>query len=158
MARQLTKGMFGYRRFRASSNLFGLRCQQIRYCDFVRNGGWYNKAGERLGWGDLSLKDFLRISSELENGELFIVLYELDSYWNFCAPSGIIGTTKITRKEPGVDYVAEHCCFIIVPGLLYGVPKQKDSRNANKMCVEKVQFKVLERDAARQLVTTGSLP
>jgi len=63
--------------------LFGLRQNQMRMDDFVHNGGWYNCKGEKIGWGDLSPNDIVRLSQELEDGEDFYVLGEQDSYWNF---------------------------------------------------------------------------
>ena len=81
---QLIKGMYGHE-FKPTCNLFGLYCGQMRGGDakMTHNSGWYNKSGEKLGFGDLSVKDFKKISKELEKDELFIILGESDSFWNF---------------------------------------------------------------------------
>jgi hypothetical protein len=72
---QLTKGMYGTE-FNRTSSLFGLRCGQMSrgQSKITHNSGWYNKSGEKLGWGDLSLKHFKRIADEIAEDELFIVL------------------------------------------------------------------------------------
>jgi hypothetical protein len=107
MAR-LTKGMYGSER-RPTGDLFGLRCGQICFKNkIVHNGGWYNKSGEKLGWGDLSREDFERISKELEHGESFIVLNEQDSFWKFAT---MHGGPKV--EAPGIDYVAQHAKYVI---------------------------------------------
>lgn len=114
---RLTKGMYGSE-FNLKSDLFGLACGQMR-CGgkLTHNSGWYNKSGEKLGWGDLSVADFARIRDGLEEGELFIILCEGDSFWNFVKHNpGIIGSmckTAPTADAPGVEYVAEHAAYII---------------------------------------------
>ena len=155
MAQQLTKGIYGHE-FKPSSDLFGLRCGQIRGKDFVHNGGWYNKQGEKLGWGDLSPADFLRISNEVADGEFFIILYESDSFWNFVTRPGIIGSMAAVKPDleaPGVDFVAEKCCFIIAPHQLYYVDRYGDS-DRDTFERDGLQFKVLTRDAAKQLIAS----
>jgi hypothetical protein len=153
---QLTKGMYGHQ-FQPKGNLFGLYCGQCRSDDFVHNGGWYNRAGEKLGWGDLSPQDFQRISDKLDDGELFIVLYESDSFWNFVTHNpGIIGSmcaTKPTVGAPGVDYVAKKCCYIIASHQLYYVDRYG---NLEEHTFERkgLQFTVLKRDVATKLIAS----
>ena len=77
---RLTKGMFGHEFAPAQGALFGFRAGQMRSNDYVHNGGWYNKAGEKLGWGDLSEEDMVRLMQELEDGEFFIILPESASH------------------------------------------------------------------------------
>lgn len=156
MTQQLTKGMYGHE-FKPSSDLFGLRCGQIRDEGFVHNGGWYNKQGEKLGWGDLSRADFLRISNKVADGELFIILRESDSFWKFVTRPGIIGsmaTVKPDVEAPGVDYVAEKCRYIIARHQLYHVDRYGDSKEDIFERNGLLQFKVLTRDAAKQLITS----
>jgi hypothetical protein len=112
-----------------ASRLFGIRGGQCRYHgDFVHNGGWYNKAGEKLGWGDLSPDDINRISSELADDELFVILGETDSHWNFVSFEDRDGLTwkKTTKEEfePGRKYLAEKWRYIIAPGKVY-VPQSR---------------------------------
>src|SRR6185369_424422 len=83
----------------------------------IKNAGWYNKAGEKLGWGDLSTDDFFRIRRELEDGEMFIILSERDSFWNFATQPGLLGHNVVTKPDveaPGVDYVAAKARYIII--------------------------------------------
>lgn len=122
---QLTRGMYG-NEFNRTGTVFGLRCGQMRYRPdkITHNSGWYNKLGEKLGWGDLGASDFKRIAKELEDGELFIILGESDSFWNFVTQIGPIGSmlkTTPTIEAPGIDYVASHARFVIAQGKLYFV-------------------------------------
>lgn len=114
---QLFKGMYGTE-FNHRVNLFGLSCGQM--CGggtkMTHNSGWYNKKGEKLGWGDLSAENFNKISEEIEPNELFITLGEQASFWNFNstrAVKGIIGEQQLTEDAPGIEYVAQHAQFII---------------------------------------------
>ena len=155
---QLTKGMYGHE-FHSTSDLFGLRCGQMRGGDakMTHNSGWYNKSGEKLGFGDLSTKDFQRISSELEDGELFIILGESDSFWNFVTRPGLIGSmaqTKPTVEAPGVDYVAEHAMYVIARNQLYRIDRYGDSKEETSEW-RGLQFKVLKPDATRSLMAAG---
>lgn len=117
---RLVQGMYSNP---ARQELFGLHAGQIRYRrDLVHNGGWYNEHGEKLGWGDLSAKDMNRISAELENDELFIVLDEASSYWNFVTFSKrrprMLSVSE-AEQSPGIEYLATKWRYIIAPGTVY---------------------------------------
>lgn len=156
MAEQLTKGLYGHQ-FKSTSTLFGIRCGQVRGKDFVHNGGWYNRRGEKLGWGDLSPADFLRIFNEVEDDELFIILAESDSFWKFVTRLGIIGSMAVVKPDaeaPGVEYVVEYAMYIIAKHQLYCVDRYGDLKE-NTFDRYGLQFKVLTPDAAKQLIATG---
>jgi hypothetical protein len=122
---QLTKGMYGTE-FNQTSGLFGLRCGQMRNIG-THNSGWYNRAGEKIGFGDLTVGDFERIASELEDNDMFIVLKEDDSFWNFVTKPGLVGSMASTSPDvqaPGVDYVAEHAQYAIVASEMYVIDKR----------------------------------
>lgn len=114
---QLTKGVYGTEFHPSGDNTFGLRCGQMRSKNqLTHNGGWYNGLGEKLGFGDLSADDMLRIFTEIEPGEVFIVLSESDSFWNFVTRPGLIGSmsaVKADAQAPGVDYVVEKAMYAI---------------------------------------------
>ena len=116
---RLTTGLYGHE-FRNASDLFGIRCGQMRADDTIHNGGWYNHLGQKLGWGDLSRDDLKRISQQLEPGEVFVVLPESASFWEFVKQPGLIGSMasvdRRTEQEPGIDYVRKHASWIIVTG------------------------------------------
>lgn len=122
---RLTKGMYGYPQ---QSKLFGLSDGQCLSRDFVHNGGWYNKLGEKLGWGDLSLSNIKRISEELEEGELFIVLSEQDSFWEHVtdirgpAVCGMVTVDKESEMNPGQQVLIEKARYIIAKGAIYLPP------------------------------------
>ena len=154
---QLTQGMFGTEfRKRPETALFGLHCGQIRGREFVHNGGWYNRAGEKLGWGDLSLVDFQKIAEGLEEGELFIILAESDSFWNFVERPGIIGSmavVKPTADAPGVDYVAEKAMYIIGFMELYVIDRWGDCKEATRN-IDGLPFKVLKEADVKTFITS----
>ena len=153
---QLTKGMFGTEfGKRSETALFDLRCGQIRSRDFVHNGGWYNRAGEKLGWGDLSLADFQKIAEDLEEGELFVILHESDSFWNFVERPGIIGSmavVKPTVEAPGVEFVAEKAAYIIAPMECYYVDRY-GSHKEIRTTIDGMPFTVLKADDVKTFIT-----
>lgn len=114
--RQLKKGMYG-EEHRQTGALFGLRCGQHRSVEKLTHGsGWYNKAGEKLGWGDLSARDFERISRDIHENELFFVLSEQASYRDFITMKGVVDPdtgAELKMEAPGYKYVAEHAIYII---------------------------------------------
>ena len=107
------------------AELFGLRCGQLHGGSkrMSKNSGWYNKSGEKLGFGDLSEDDILRIGRGLQGDELFIVLGEQDSYWSFNREIGSATkeTEGLTEEAPGVNYVADKCFYVFAPGRLLSV-------------------------------------
>lgn len=118
----LTKNMYGSEFDSAPGKFMGLRCGQMRSPQLTHNSGWYNRAGEKIGWGDLDKYDFLRIRSALEDGELFVILGESDSFWNFVTRPGIIGSMSTVKPDvyaPGVEYIAEHAMYVITNEAIY---------------------------------------
>jgi len=93
-----------------------LRKGQMRCPDNVaHNGGWYNKEGEKIGWGDLSFVDAVKVAQELDEGEMFIVMLEHDSFWRFARQIMFIGAeckTAPTAEAPGKEYVALHARWV----------------------------------------------
>lgn len=155
---QLTKGLYGHE-FHNTSHLFGLSCGQLRRKDLVHNGGWYNRAGEKLGWGDLSSEDLLQISQELEEGEIFIILPEQASFWNFVTRPDIIGSMAAVKPDveaPGVDYVVENAMWAIVRGKFFYVDRYGDSREETFTHPQdaRIQFHRLNKDRLRALLAT----
>ncbi|MBX4204947.1 MAG: hypothetical protein KW788_02010 [Candidatus Doudnabacteria bacterium] len=157
---QLTKGMYGHQ-FRNASRMYGLSCGQMRGDDMVHNGGWYNAAGEKLGWGDLSRQDFERISSEIEEGEIFVVLYEGDAFWKFVTHNpGIIGSMCKTRPDaeaPGVDYVAQKAAWIITRGKVFHVSDYSERLGPETHRRNGMAFELTNRSAANTLIRTTAL-
>lgn len=85
----------------------GLHVGQMR-CpeDVAHNGGWYNREGRKLGWGDLSQRDLPNISHNLKDGEVFFVLGEYDSYWE-CRER------CVDEQNPGIEYVLNYARFAV---------------------------------------------
>lgn len=155
---QLTKGLYGHE-FESKSRLFGLRCGQMRggSAKLTHNSGWYNKAGEKLGFGDLSTEDFQRIYAELNDDELFIVLGERDSFWNFVTRPGLIGSMAEVKPDveaPGVDYVADKAMYVIDRNSMYLVDNY-GSRKETMVNVQGLPFKVLTREAVKALIVNA---
>lgn len=153
----LTKGMFEYRLENpAPSTRFGLSNGQFYhgYTELIHNGYWYNKHGERLGWGDLSVENFQRISEEIEDNELFIILSEHDGYRRIVRQSQ--GRETDTLHAPGVKYVAEHAAFIITKNKLYGVEHLWQSKDEFIMR-RGLKFIVMQPELVRDFITSYGL-
>lgn len=143
---QLIKGMYGTE-FRQKGDLFGLHCGQMRSRDKItHNSEWYNRAGEKLGWGDLDAKDFERIAKELERGEYFIVLSEQDSCWK---------VDKSVAEAPGVDYIVEHAMYIIVAADLLFKVDEWGSEREKFFDFYGLTFHVLKKNKVGRLIKKG---
>ena len=70
----LTPGMYSD----FSCKTFGLSYNQTRSNPIVRNAGWFNSSGERLGLGDISLEDLHNVSLGIDNSEVLFILSEND--------------------------------------------------------------------------------
>lgn len=116
---KLTVGMF---QLGASQQkpAMGLRITQMRAMKgLIGNAGWFNHKGERLGMGDLNTGDMNRIKAELDEGEIFVVLDEHASNWNFGYNKE--RTKGVDPNTPGPDYMVKHAHFAITKSLVYKV-------------------------------------
>jgi len=122
---KLSKEMFGREFSPNQNNPFGLHTGQMRAGSFIHNGGWYNANGEKLGWGDLSIKDVKEIKNNLETKQVFIVLGEHESFWNFVTYNpGVIGAMCETAPDasaPGPGYVYKHMRYAITKDAVWNV-------------------------------------
>ena len=155
---QLVKGMYSFVAQR-SSDLFGLVYGQTRRgpTKMTHNSGWYNKAGEKLGYGDLSAEDFQRIQDGLEETELFIILSESDAHWNFVSKrmiKGFFPKKETFEDAPGIEYVAARALYIIGKGQLYRVRYFDEPQSA--LChgwCHGLQFKVIRKNEVLDLIS-----
>ena len=101
----------------------GLRDGQCLSQDTFHNAGWYSRSGDKIGWGDLSPTSIRSIAANLEEGQVFLVLPEQASFWNFVNRPGPIGALadvdRKSEKRPGMEYLVEHVMFVIGPGKWY---------------------------------------
>lgn len=131
---KLTQGMFGSEFGAKKENPFKLQTGQMRAAaKMTHNSGWYNAAGEKIGWGDLAAYDMLEIKYNLEPNEVFIVLSESDSFWNFVMPGRIalIGSmceTEPTEQSPGSEYVMQKMSYVITQDDVFYVTDDEDSK------------------------------
>jgi hypothetical protein len=124
---KMTQGMFGTEfgfaeQFKEAIELFGLRTGQMGRGDVGHNAGWYNKEGEKLGFGDLDKSNIPKIQKALEPGQWFITLGEQDSFWRFVTSYGPIGSMcarSEDEKNPGQKYVAEHYIYAFTKDKVY---------------------------------------
>lgn len=120
----LKKGMYD-----DGSERFGLREAQMRVSSekCAHNAGWYNAAGERLGWGDLSFADLAAIAAGLEEGDVFIVLPEVQAHFAFVFPRRFrwVGRRR-TADAPGPAYVRRHAQYAVVKGRPYAIDRHAD--------------------------------
>jgi len=114
----LTKGMYGSESNNNPIPYFNLRCGQMRWNDLVHNGGWYNKKGEKLGWGDISADDLIHLSNTLPEWEEFYILPEGASYYKFVEAIEKKNDPILTIDAPGMEYVNENCRWVISRGTI----------------------------------------
>ena len=149
--KQLTQGMYGGEFESKPDGLFALRTGQMRSRNkFTHNSGWYNADGEKLGFGDLAVQDFVRIMEGLNEGELFVILGEHDSFWNFVTRLGWTGPeaqVRPTAEIPGSEYVAEHAMYIIAKGEVNQI-REFDLTEKTTECYG-LQMTVISREEAR---------
>ena len=119
MSKRLTMGMYGTEFNAVPNGLFGLSCGKLQAGCVVRDAGWYNVQGEKLGWGDLTPDDFRRIAAELEPDEMFIILDKYGSHFDL--PPGV------DEAKPGTDYICDKCLYVIVGGVFYKVSDLDDT-------------------------------
>jgi hypothetical protein len=116
----LTRGMFGTEL--APIEVFGIFCGQMRSGEhkLCHNAGWYNREGEKLGWGDLSSGDFRTLLSAIAPDQFFILLPEQKSFFEFTKFDGPdIVEVAPAEQNPGKDYVAEHYRFALTSEIIY---------------------------------------
>ncbi len=154
MTSRLIKGMFGTQR-RRNETFLKLKCGKIHANRVRKDCGWYNKKGEKLGWGDLSPDDFLNIKRLLKPAELFIVLSRSDSQDAFVTEhSSIMGSlSEVTPdiEAPGVEYVAETCIYIITNDTIYMVDSYAPDLGVD-VCVKYRKGSINVKKVPRQYV------
>lgn len=155
---RLSKGCFG-NQFKGEkvSGFEFLHCGQIRSKEhFGHNAGWYNKKGEKIGWGDLDVKDIKSLMKTLQKDELFITLGEHDSFWKFVTafngPIGSMCATDKTEKEPGIDYIAEHARFIISHNEIFSNCNQFFEEPGTKQEIDGIEFTYLTMEEVKGLM------
>lgn len=93
----------------------------------VHNGGWYNAAGQKIGWGDLDDKDLERLAENMPRNGVLFILGEHDSFWKFVTYNpGICGDlcqTSADEKTPGTDYMLDKAMIVIVADRWYWVDR-----------------------------------
>lgn len=139
---------------REGNHLFGLCNGQIRAKDFVHNGLWYNKLGEKIGSGDLSTEDFLTIRRELEEGEMFIILSEHAYSLDLIRKPGLLDVNALD-----VDYVAAKAKYIITKPTengfgMYVVDNFR--RKEDQINLDGLMFHVMKREDAKAFLTSNT--
>lgn len=106
----LEPGIYGTE-FRSKTGPFGLHCGQMKYGTdkMYHNASWYNKFGYKVGWGDLTETELIKISKEIPYDELFIILGEHDSFWNL---------TPEQKIQLPIDYMlSKYRCVVSSHGI-----------------------------------------
>jgi hypothetical protein len=136
---------------------YGISNNQIRAKGIINSAGWFNSAGERLGKGDLSLKDMSTISKNIYPDDLFIALNETDSFHNM--PTGL------DYLAPGRDYVLNHAVWVIGSGgviirVREDISKNEDAENDGVKYVRmgKKDFLSVSKGGSKKAVAKDSIP
>lgn len=123
-ARQLPKGLYKTREARENGAPFDIRIGQMRSHRGKRthNSSWFNRDGEKLGWGDLSEDDLVRIAREIEPGEIFAAVSEHASFREIegrvrqAREAGLEAVAD--RDAPGSAFVGEFCLLVVERGIV----------------------------------------
>lgn len=104
----------------------GFRDGQMRGSPkLTHNSGWYNAAGQKIGWGDLDEKDADILAEKMPLQSVLFVLGEGDSFWKFVTHNpGTIGDmcqTSADEPHPGIDYVLDKACMVFIGGRRYDI-------------------------------------
>lgn len=115
---RLAKGLYGTE-FQPTNYLFGISCGQKRrnFERIVQRAGWYNKVGEKLGWGDLSVADFIEMARGLDEREFFIII-----------PDGIFWPDQL---DFGV--VVAGCSHVVCGGRVYFIGEENLLKNPQQL-------------------------
>jgi hypothetical protein len=151
----LTKRMYGTE-MSPVRGPFGLYSGQMRggITKIQHNAGWFNRAGELLGWGDLCAVDFLAIASTLPHGTPFVVLSE--DAWRFNhADVKRAGITNYDYERPGTDWVVRHADKIVRNERCYVVERSWTRSDSRWETYGELPFRVISREAARQIILFG---
>lgn len=113
----------------------------------IYQAGWFNKDGEKLGFGDLSGKDFNTIANGLEYDELFFVLDSKSADIGQCNEKN---KTSLTVDYPGTEYVTKNASYVVSPKQCYIVDRSENiSGPINK---GGAVFKVIKESELQQLL------
>ena len=135
---KLTKGIFS-QQFDKTKTPFGLVNDQRRTDSIINSAVWFNIAGERLGSGDLSLKDMEKISSKIEPGEAFIVVGEGDAIWEI--------PDEANNDAPGFDFLAKKMLWSITNQGIIRVRDYVCSSDLGEVVRDGVKYNRISREA-----------
>jgi hypothetical protein len=144
----LTKSVYGLETD-PNKTPFKLINGQQKLNGIISSAGWFNGKGERLGYGDLSLKDIHRISKNIPDNEMFYVLSEVDASWDI--------PKELDRSAPGTDYVINNASWIIGQKLIIRSRSDIFGLRGKEDFVEKdgVFYNRLSRDEVRKLFSVA---
>lgn len=104
----------------------------------VKNNFWFNQNGERVGNGDLNLKDIEKISRVIDKGEIFITITEEPSMgYSFCNPS--------------IEYIVKQAHLVITKGHTYFVSGKRDNPEETKEACD-ARLPILTRAELTELI------
>lgn len=120
MKQTLTKLIYGIET-NPKKTPFGILAGQVKGDSICNNSGWFNINGEKIGSGDLSMKDLETISKHISPAEVFLILSENDSGFNI--------PNHLDRTEPGKDYVVNKTTWVVGKDNMGGIILRVGDRN-----------------------------
>jgi hypothetical protein len=120
----------------------------------AKNAGWYDENARKIGGGDLSAEDAVRIAAYLHEGELFIVLREHD-LWDLRKQTrrGKVSIEMDSAREraPSRGFLADRACFVFAPERRCKTDRLTEP-HVKVISHHGVQFDVLPRTELRKML------
>jgi hypothetical protein len=125
-----------------SSTRFGLWAGQFYAMNFIADASWYNQHGELLGSGDITFENVLRISAELQDGEMFILLRQHATH----------PLSNAEAISAGIDFVCSIASYAIAPGVVYALDHQNVYGRGQKVEYRGIKVEMITPESLRRLI------
>jgi uncharacterized membrane protein len=117
----------------------------------IKNAILYNQDGDRVGNGDLNATDIGAIVKLLDEGQVCIILHEIDAVINIGLQSMDIQGATGSMDYPGIAYIINYACMVIAKGHAHIVINHKKSEIETGYMGEMI-LPVVNRDELKDLL------
>jgi hypothetical protein len=155
---KLIKAMFGLGIFGkpGPSPIEGVHTSQMREDGKIgHNLSWYNKAGEKIGWGDIAIHDIEAFQMLMDPDDLLIFVSEYESHWDL--------PKHLHPDAPGIEFVGEKATKLISKVDTFRIVDEESDKpftitdSVSQMTflpMQRIQFKRLLQAAKDKAITS----